>query len=224
MESIPLFCRKKECCKRSWSSHGSKLQIWILVTFESRDSILMLALWKSLIIPRMEYCSQLWSPSVKGLIQELEILQKTFVKKISGAYKLNYWELLNKLKLFSLERRRECYQIIYVWKILEELVPNFTHAENGDIVGGIGSNVQNRLGRKCTLPTMERGSYQSIRANSLAFQGPRLFNCLPKSLHNPSGCSVSQFKAKLDKFLQTVPDEPQVYQDIFSTEVHPQTV
>ena len=98
------------------------------------------------------------SQQQKGLIQDLEILQKIFIKKILGAYKLNYWELLNKLQLLSLERRRERYQIIYVWKILEGLVPNFAHVENGENVGGIGSYVQNRLGRKCIIPIIERGS------------------------------------------------------------------
>ena len=66
------------------------------------------------------------------------------------------------------------------------------------------------LTRKCIIPIIERGSYQSIQANSLAFQGPRLFNCLPQCLRDLSGCSVNRFKSKLDKILKTVPDEPQV--------------
>ena len=37
---------------------------------------------------------------------------------------INYWDRLTVLKLYSLERRREMYIIMYVFKILKELVPN----------------------------------------------------------------------------------------------------
>ena len=37
---------------------------------------------------------------------------------------LSYWEQLEQLRMYSLERRRERYQIIYTWRILEGLVPN----------------------------------------------------------------------------------------------------
>lgn len=48
------------------------------------------------------------------------------------------------------------------------------------------------------------------RSISLARQGPKLFNCLPKSLRNASNCSTDSFKQKLDKWLETIPDEPQI--------------
>ena len=35
---------------------------WILRTFQSRSPELMLTLWKSMVIPILDYCSQLWSP------------------------------------------------------------------------------------------------------------------------------------------------------------------
>ena len=126
------------------------------MTFETRESLPMLTLWKSFIIPCVEYCSQLWSPTKKGLIQDLEILQKNFLRKLTGFNKLNYWELLETLQLFSLERRRERYTVIYVWKVLKGLVLNFSHIENGESVGGICSYNQNRLGRKCVILVIER--------------------------------------------------------------------
>lgn len=36
----------------------------------------------------------------------------------------DYWVVLKYLRLFSLQRRRERYHIIYTWKILEDLIPN----------------------------------------------------------------------------------------------------
>ena len=78
-------------------SEAKSISGWILRTFETRESLPMLTLWKSLVIPCVEYCSQLWLPTKKGLIQDLEILQKNPLRKLIGFNKLNYWELLEKL-------------------------------------------------------------------------------------------------------------------------------
>ena len=40
----------------------SSLAGWILRTFASRDKITMLTLFKSLVLSRLDYGSQLWSP------------------------------------------------------------------------------------------------------------------------------------------------------------------
>ena len=36
---------------------------WILRTFKARDKCVMLTLFKSLVLPRLEYGCQLWSPT-----------------------------------------------------------------------------------------------------------------------------------------------------------------
>ena len=55
---------------------------WILRTFKSRDKTVMLTLWKSLILPILEYCSQLWCPVRVGEIQRIESIQWSFLRKI----------------------------------------------------------------------------------------------------------------------------------------------
>ena len=52
--------------------------------------------------------------------------------------------------------------------------------------------------------------FQSLRYSSFGVVGPRLFNVLPVNIRNISGCTVETFKLHLDRFLATVPDEPQV--------------
>ena len=37
---------------------------------------------------------------------------------------VNYWERINRLRIFSLERRRERYMILYIYKIMIGLCPN----------------------------------------------------------------------------------------------------
>ena len=43
-----------------------------------------------------------------------------------------------------------------------------------------------------------------------AYQYQQLFNILPARIRNMTGCSVDCFKRKLDGYLNTVPDEPQI--------------
>ena len=111
--------------------------------------------------------------------------------------------------MYSLERRRERYIIIYTWKIMEEQVPNFSYSDNE----GIKSAWHPRRGRNCTVPAINlRGPrhYQTVRNSSFSVRGPRLFNALPASIRNMTGCTVDSFKRSLDRYLSTVPDEPQV--------------
>ena len=180
------------------------ISAWIYRTFKSRDQNLMLTLWKSLVIPHLDYCSQLWSPTKRCLMQELESLQKSYMNGIPSTKHLNYWEKLKELKLYSLERRRERYRIIYTWSILEGIVPNFNFDEG---MGGIYGYTNQRLGRKCSLKAVNLG-FKNIWKGSLSEEGPKLFNALPKNLRSISNCTKNLFKSKLDHFLKTLPDEP----------------
>ena len=121
----------------------SQLSSWILRTFKVRNPEVMLTLWKSLVIPRFDYCSQLYNPSKVSQIQQLEMVQRSFLRKIDGMNGLDYWKQLQALKINSLERRRERYQIIYVWKILEGLVPNLSGSSK------IEPRLSDRRGRSC---------------------------------------------------------------------------
>ena len=95
----------------------------VLRVFQSRKRSLMLTLLKSLVIPQLEYCCQLWNPWKAKDIQLSKRLA-TFTYKITEVQHLNYWERLHELKLYSLQRSRVCYIIIYIWEITQNMVPN----------------------------------------------------------------------------------------------------
>ena len=178
---------------------------WILRTFKSRSSELMLTLWKSLVLPILDYCSQLWCPVKTGLIQEIEDIQKSFTRKIHCDHRGDYWERLNNLGLYSLQRRRERYRIIYTWKILENLVPNVG-------TNKIQSRTSIRNGRMCVvrLPLNSASTkVQGLVEASFAIHGGNLFNALPKSIRNLSNVDLPTFKRKLDGYLSSIADEPQ---------------
>ena len=174
---------------------------WILRTFVCRNTFFMKLMWKSLVQPNIDYCSQLWMPFKSGEMEKIENLQKQFTKRIPEVKNLSYWDRLKKLKMLSQERRMERYRIIYTWKILEGKSPNC----------GIQNKNHDRLGRLCEIPKIianSKKSIQTLRENSFQINGPKLFNCLPKKIRNKKGCSIEEFKAELDQFLEKIPDQP----------------
>ena len=84
----------------------------------------MLTLFKTFVRPRLEYVSPVWSPHLVGDISRIEAIQRAFTAKINGLDSLNYWERLRVLELYSLQRRRERYKILLLWKIYRGIVPN----------------------------------------------------------------------------------------------------
>ena len=192
------------------SNSARQMSGWILRTFKSRDPNHLLPLWKSLVMSKLEYLCQLWSPEKTGDIQKLEQIQRTFTRKLRPfqQHKLNYWERLKELKLYSLQRRRERYCIIYTWKILENKVPNPLPEEKG----GIKSQRLPRLGRTCYRRVLDSSSqrHKTLLSTSFLNVGPRLFNSLPKDIREMTGCTIEAFKRSLDKFLQRLPDEPPI--------------
>ena len=198
-EHINILCEKaRDMCS------------WILRTFRSRSPETMKTLWKSLVLPILDYCSQLWCPIKQGQIQQIEAIQKSFTHKIKLDRKYDYWDRLSKLKLYSLQRRRERYRILYIWKILEKLVPNILRG--GD--GGIEKlHTSSRNGRTCKIPALNNtatAKIKQLREGSLKVHGSQLFNALPRDLRNKTNCTLPQFKNRLDAFLQQIEDKPLV--------------
>ena len=178
---------------------------WILRTFLTREPSVLIPLLKILVISRLEYCCPLWSPSDAANIQSLEKVQRDYLKKINTVHHLNYWEKLKELKLYSLERRRERYIIMYVWKAIHNIIPNpgFTIIYN------------DRTGITLKLPKLNQTTPSWLRKaknNSITHKGSQLFNILPTSLRQllnyDDHPKLSNFKNALDKLLNTIPDQP----------------
>ena len=176
---------------------------WILRSFNTREAQPMMTLFKTMILPTIEYCSQLWCPTSIGQIRMIEAVQRTFTSRLQHMEHMNYWERLKYLKLYSLERRRERYMIIYVWKIINGYAPNLDHPN------AITVKDTSRRGPICALPPFNNTypKITTLKEKSFAVFGPKLYNCLPRNLREVN-CSLPTFKSKLDEFLLTIPDQP----------------
>ena len=73
---------------------------------------------------RLEYYCSVWSPIAQGDINKIERIQKSFSSKIDAMEGFDYHKRLKELRMYSLERRRERYLIIYAWQMLEGLKEN----------------------------------------------------------------------------------------------------
>ena len=153
----------------------------VLRVFQSLERSLMLTLLKSLVIPVLEYCCQLWNPWKAKDIHCIEAIQRTFTYKSTEVQHLNQWERLHELKLYSLQRRRERYIIIYIWKIPQHMVPNI----DGTIIHTIKTRKYPRHGTQSVIqyPT-NRNQAQSLQENAITVFGPRWYNSLPKYLRD----------------------------------------
>ena len=86
------------------------LSSWVFHTFSSHSKTLLLTLWKVLIIPHHDYCSQLWSPHKFKDIEKLELIQWKYLQKTENCPH-TYWEALKFFGIFSLQRQWERYRI-----------------------------------------------------------------------------------------------------------------
>ena len=192
-----------------WSHHISllvedarKMSSWVLSVFYERSAEVMIPLFKSLVRCRTEYCCPAWHPSKVEDIMKIESIQRVYTAKIREVQHLSYWDRLKHLKLMSLQRRRERYIIIHVYKIINNLAPN-------DIPMHFYTNA--RRGICCNLPPLVRNSkqkYQRQYDSSFPIIGGKLWNLLPKDIKLKP--SLDSFKNSLTKLLLQVQDHPPV--------------
>ena len=147
----------------------SQMSGWVLRTFRSRNTYLMLTLLRSMIQPRLDYCSQLWSPRDQHSINRLEQVQRQFISQIRASHLrgLDYWEKLSLLRVYSQERRRERYQICFLWKQCQGLADGYT-------IGWQWSDRRGRLAVPNSIPRHAPAKVRQARERSLGVHGAQL--------------------------------------------------
>ena len=185
----------EKVCKKSRQKSG-----WIFRTFYCRRPDFLKQMFKTLVQPHIDYCSQLWMPQEGANLEKVEKVLRDYSRRIPGIRQLSYWERLKAMSMNSEQRRLERYKITYIWKIMQGSVPN---------CGLNWTKTEERRGRMCEVPKLKGGSaVQKLRRQSFQMSGPKVWNALPRNLRNVENCSLEQFKELLDCFLSKVPDEP----------------
>ena len=86
------------------------------------NSLVVINGFKTYVLPILEYCSPVWSPSALGDILRSESVQRSFTKSLPDYNSLTYVEKLGKSGLRSLELRRLCADLILMYKIIHKLI------------------------------------------------------------------------------------------------------
>ena len=153
----------------------------------SRQSGVMLRVYKTLIRPFLEYCCQVWSPMGKygnwDTILEIEGVQRSFTRMIDGIGLLTYRKRLEKLGLTTLLERRMRGDLIEVFKIVND------HVHYGSDLFNYSRVTKNILATR-----VYRGP--SKIANVLSHRVIKFWNRLPRNVKCAK--SVNSFKNMLD--------------------------
>ena len=177
------------------AKNANKMANWVLSVFSDRSKDVLLTLYKSIGRSSLEYSCPVWNPSSMRFYSLHD-----FTRYISGCQGLSYWNRLKKLGLMSLQRRRERYVILYLWKIWQGAVPNDLDIQFYD---------HTRLGTRCKIPAIKRNS--TTLSRSIAVHGPKLWKAIPKNIKFAPSFEVHLSRSKLTSHLVSIiPDLPPV--------------
>ena len=94
----------------------------INLCFTTKDPDLLTRAFSVYVRPLLEYCSSVWNPHHRHLIDRLERVQRRFTRTIPSVSRLPYLTRLNILGLKSLEHRRLIADLCLCYKILNGLI------------------------------------------------------------------------------------------------------
>jgi len=158
-------------------------------TVKYRNPDTMVRLYKSLVRPHLEYSSPAWSPHYRKDKLLLERVQHRFTLLFDDLKSLEYQERLVKLKLWSLEERRNRADLIELFKMVKGIstVPLQTFFKLAD-----GSRTR---GHRWKL--VKEHSRCDARLHFFSVRVLNRWNSLPQSAVQVN--SVNCFKNQLDK-------------------------
>ena len=190
----------------------------ILREVRTRKKKPMMRLFNAHVKSILEYCNTVWCPSEKGLIEEIESVQRFFTSKIEELKDYDYHGRLKMGKIYSLERRRERRDAILAWKMVNEIGENLFEyrfkkvkyegtkheykIENPNIMTWWSKEGKIERVGEAEVNKIERGAKVRMA---------KVFNSLPYEVRSYKGKTVEGFKTILDKWLdREVPDQPKL--------------
>ena len=162
--------------------------------FKYLDEKTFILLYKSLVRSHLEYALNVWFPYRKGLINEIESIQRRATKLIPNLKKLTYVERLKHLKLPTLVYRRFRGDMIETFKIL-------TNKYNKSVTPKLDLIDTNRT-RGNKLKLKFEGANHDFRKYSFSVRVPKIWNSLNNTV--VSSKDTKSFKINLDKYWSNI--------------------
>ena len=149
-------------------------------SFQFRDKVVWIRLYKTFVRHHLEQCVQAWSPWYAKDCDLLESVQKRAVNMVKGLRATTYDGKLKELKLPSLTARRTRGDMIQIWKYL--------HGANlgGENLLSKANADHSRITRHTVNPlniSRSTGNCE-VRKNSFVPRCADLWNSLPMRIQN----------------------------------------
>ena len=101
----------------SWSKHIAEV---CRKCYKNASKDMMLKLYLSCIRPDLEYAAPVWSPHLKGQIEDIESVQKLALRVCCKSWDVHYQMLLSKSNIPSLSKRRLFLCLSFLFNIVKE--------------------------------------------------------------------------------------------------------
>ena len=146
---------------------------WVLRAFQNRSPDFFRIIKKALIQPHFDYGSPIWAPKTQKDMTSIEDVLRSFTGKWPAVSQDHYWDRLRNLGIRSCEHRRECYMILYVFKILRKEVddPGCLYTRH---------SAKRDLTLKNTFKLAGKPGLKKVIEGSLGAKDVKLFNSLPR--------------------------------------------
>ena len=159
-------------------------------TFLCSNSSLLVKAFKTYILPILEYCSPVWSPTALVDILRLESVQRSFTKTLPDYSDLTYIQRLNKSGLSSLERRRLYADLTFFYKVIHKRIET-------DIINSIILDTTNSA-RGHSYKVRHLPTRLNVRLNFFTVRTIRVWNSLSEEV--VCSDSVDSFRRALNNF------------------------
>jgi len=154
-------------------------------------------LYKTMIRPKLDYCSSIYSSSSNEDIEQLERVQKKMTKLIRGYRDKNYHERCLALKISSLKTRRIRGDLIEMFKIMTGIY-NVNH-EDYFMLRQIEMKRKTIDLRGHSLMLSKPSSKYNVLLKSCISRSINIWNDLPKDCITSK--TLNNFKNNLDIYL-----------------------
>lgn len=163
-------------------------------SFSDMGTVAFLSLYKSLIRPKLEYCSPVWSPHTVAEIMLIEGVQRRATCNVSGLQGRSYEERLKILGLPTLEYRRLRQDLIQVFRL-------FAGIDRADpetfFVLGENQATDRITGRRGHPRKITKTRYiKSLKKFSFSYRVVNDWNLLPNEVVMAS--NLNTFKSRLN--------------------------
>lgn len=159
-------------------------------SFQNKCSSLMMKIYKTYILPILDYCVCVWNPYMKKDILALENVQRRFTRCVSGLRNYEYEERLRFLGLKPLADRRSDIDMVQCYKILH----NYTASSPNMLT--LVSNTHNRHTRGATDDNIAHIKTRlNLRRNFFSHRIVERWNRLPSEVKRAE--TVTEFKNRL---------------------------